>query len=221
MGAAAEHRIQSPRCGIGIQRNPPTMVWLDRSTARKAANSPDIGAIGRIGDIGSCTNHEHQRESSRCIAVSRKKKIAQILTKKRRKMIKLSSKRLVSKRFAVDAKAETIDKTMRKYQDNDPLAMASRVNRVEISPFVFSRIVAKIDARREAMSVQGFDAGAQRVNSNSTVPLAWTFVAVFLLLLEVIAFSGVSPSIHDPEADTVNLLGDFVNQTEQLYVYEN
>lgn len=135
-------------------------------------------------------------------------------------MIKLSSKRLVSKRFAVDAKAETIDKTMRKYQDNDPLAMASRVNRVEISPFVFSRIVAKIDARREAMSVQGFDAGAQRVNSNSTVPLAWTFVAVFLLLLEVIAFSGVS-SIHNPEADTVNLLGDFVNQTEQLYVYEN
>ena len=46
-------------------------------------------------------------------------------------------------------------------------------------------------------------------------------VAGFLLLLEVIAFSGVSPSIHDPEADTVNLLGDFVNQTEQLYVYEN
>ena len=135
-------------------------------------------------------------------------------------MIKLSSKRLVSKRFAVDAKAETIDKTMRKYQDNDPLAMASRVNRVEISPFVFSRIVAKIDARREAMSVQGFDAGAQRVNSTSKVPLAWTFVAVFLLLLEVIAFSGVS-SIHNPEADTVNLLGDFVNQTEQLYVYEN
>jgi hypothetical protein len=121
----------------------------------------------------------------------------------------------------VDAKAETIDKTMRKYQDNDPLAMASRVNRVEISPFVFSRIVAKIDARREAMSVQGFDAGAQRVNSNSKVPLAWTFVAVFLLLLEVIAFSGVSPSIRDPEAGTVNLLGDFVNQTEQLYVYEN
>lgn len=136
-------------------------------------------------------------------------------------MIKLSSKRLVSKRFAVDAKAETIDKTMRKYQDNDPLAMASRVNRVDISPFVFSRIVAKIDARREAMSVQGFDADAQRVNSNSTVPLAWTFVAVFLLLLEVVAFSGVSPSIRDPEADTVNLLGDFVNQTEQLYVYEN
>ena len=109
MGATAEYGIQSSWGGVGIQRRIETVVWLDRSVARKTTNGLDIGADGRIRHFGGLTDFGDNGKGGGIFAGQGKEESDQIFTKKRRKMIKVSSKRLVNRYFVVDAKQELID----------------------------------------------------------------------------------------------------------------
>lgn len=116
---------------------------------------------------------------------------------------------------------------MKKKQDFDPFAPANRVNRVEVSPFVFSKVVSKIESKREKKSHREemgwtgalVGSGANRVASSLNV--TWVFTALVVVFLEVVVIRGALQGLSADEVGGVEWMGDFLNQTEQLYDHEN
>ena len=111
MGTPAGYGIQSSWGGVGIQRRIKTVVWLDRSLARKTANGLNFGSDGRIGHFGGFTDLGDNRKGGGIVVGQGKEESDQIFTKKRREMRKVSSKPLVNRQFVVDAQQELFCKS--------------------------------------------------------------------------------------------------------------
>lgn len=122
---------------------------------------------------------------------------------------------------------------MKKKQDFDPFAPANRVNRVEVSPFLFSRVVSKIESRREekshrevmgwksAMTGRPLITGLRAQGVSSSLQFTWIFTALLVVFLEVIVIRGALQGPLTGEVAGAEWMGVFLNQTEQLYDHEN
>jgi|LauGreDrversion4_2_1035121.scaffolds.fasta_scaffold265688_2 hypothetical protein len=116
---------------------------------------------------------------------------------------------------------------MKKKQDFDPFAPANRVNRVEVSPFVFSRVVSKIESKREEKSYReelgwkGAMLGSGAKSVGLSLNVTWIFAALVVVFLEVMVIRGALQGPNTGDIASAELMGDFLNQTEQLYDHEN
>jgi len=116
---------------------------------------------------------------------------------------------------------------MKKKQDFDPFGPANRVNRVEVSPFLFSRVVSKIESRREekshreVMGWKGAMTGRRAQGVSTSRQFTWIFTALLVVFLEVIVIRGALQGPRSGELAGAEWMGVFLNQTEQLYDHEN
>ncbi len=83
---------------------------------------------------------------------------------------------------------------------NDPLQPSSHIGRVSPSPFLFTRIQAKVDAMKDVPQQMGW--------------VSWTSIAVGLVLIFFIEVQAVRGFFSSPKVDITK---SFLTPTEQLY----